>query len=161
MKRIERIFFGLFCLLLTASCQENKAPEPEPEPEIIEVPEDTLSVLEHIQDRGMIRAVTNKRHVNYRLLEGHPAGLQFDLLDDFTEALDLDLSLSVNDSLLECYQLLKDGEIDIFAGEIDSLCIDSSLCYRMIELPVEQDRVFAWVTYIMEGDTSHPERLFL
>lgn len=154
MKRIERIFFGLFCLLLAASCQENKAPEPEPEPEIIEVPEDTLSVLEHIQDRGLIRAVTDKRHVNYRLLEGHPAGFQFDLLDDFTEALDLDLSLSVNDSLLECYQLLKDGEIDIFAGEIDSLCIDSSLCYRMIELPVEQDRLFAWVTCIMDGDTS-------
>ena len=76
------------------------------------------------------------------------------MLDDFTEALDLDLSLSVNDSLLECYQLLKDGEIDIFAGEIDSLCIDSSLCYRMIELPVEQDRLFAWVTCIMDGDTS-------
>lgn len=155
MKRIESIFFGLFCLLLATACHETKAPEPEPAPEIIiEEPEDTLSVLEHIEERGVIRAATNKRHINYRLLNGRPAGFQFELLDDFCDALDLDLSLSVNDSLLECYQMLKDGEIDIFAGEIDTLLIDSSLCYRMIEPPVEQDRVFAWVTFLTDNDSS-------
>ena len=145
MKYIKRIFFGLFCLILTTACHETKLPDPEPEPVIIE---------EHIQERGVIRAVTNQQYYNYRLLDGRPAGFQFDLLDDFCEALDLQLSLSVNDSLLECYQLLKDGEIDIFAGEIDTLLIDSCLCYRRIELPVEQDRVFAWITCNMDCDTS-------
>lgn len=154
MKRIKRIFLGLFCLLLAVACHETVAPKPEPEPEIIEEPEDTLSILENIQERGAIRAITNKGHVNYRLLDGRPAGFQFELLDDFCEALDLDLSLSVNDSLLECYQMLKDGEIDIFAGEIDTLLIDTSLCYRRIELPVEQDRIFAWITLNSDNDTS-------
>ena len=156
MKTIVKLFGWLCCFMLAFSCHHNQTPEPPveepPIDTIIEI--DTLSYLEHIQERGVIRAATNKKYVNYRLLDGRPAGFQFELLDDFSEALDLDLSLSVNDSLLECYQMLKDGEIDIFAGEIDTLLIGSSLCYRMIEPPVEQDRVFAWVTLPPDSDTS-------
>ena len=86
---------------------------PLPEPEKEEIPVDTLSTMERMEENGTLKAVTNNAMLNYRLYDGHPAGFHFELLDDFSELLGLDLQLSVNDSLDECLNLLRQHDIDL------------------------------------------------
>lgn len=153
MKFLFNTFCWLCCLLMMASCQEKEVPQPEPVVE--EEPVDTLTVLEHLEERGQLRAVTNRQYVNYRLIEGRPAGFQFELLDDFCELFDLHLDLLVNDSLEECFRMLADGEVDLFAGEIDTTeVIDSIFQICKIQTPVELDQDIVWITLGKEGDTS-------
>ena len=160
MKRIASIFFGLICFLLAVACHETQSPEPESETDIIEVPEDTLSVIDHLEERGVLRAVTNRPYLNYCLLEGRPAGFQFELLDDFSEILDLQLDLKTNDSLPEWYQMLLNDEVDIAAIDLDTIINDSILLsdsvfhYTIFQLPVTLDRTFAWVVLNQDDDST-------
>ena len=155
MKSILHCFICLVCLLTLVACGSTETPEPKttaiPEEETFV---DTLTVMEHLEANGALVAVTNNRLLNYRLYDGHPAGFHFELLDDFSDLLDLDLHLSVNDSIEECLHLLKNGEIDLFAGTFDSLTIDSCLTIIPIELPVETESTFAWIVLKHETDTS-------
>ena len=153
MKYLFSTFFWFCCALLMASCQEKEAPQPEPVVE--EVPVDTLTVMEHLQERGQLRAVTNRQYVNYRVIEGRPAGFQFELLDDFCELFDLHLDLLVNDSLEECFDMLANGQVDLFAGEIDTLeVIDSGFFSIKLQTPVALDQDIVWIIPNEDGDTS-------
>ncbi len=153
MKNLTNAFFWLCCVVLMASCQPKEVQQTEPTVE--EEPVDTLTVMEHLQERGQLRAVTNRQYVNYRLIEGRPAGFQFELLDDFCELFDLHLDLLVNDSLEECFQMLANGEVDLFAGEIDTTeVIDSAFCVIALQTPVELDQDIVWVIPDHDDDTS-------
>ena len=153
MKYIFSVFFWFCCALLMAGCQEKEVPQPEPVVE--EEPIDTLTVMEHLQERGQLRAVTNRQYVNYRVIEGRPAGFQFELLDDFCELFDLHLDLLVNDSLEECFDMLSKGQVDLFAGEIDTLeVIDSTFFCIKLQTPVELDQDIVWIIPNEDGDTS-------
>lgn len=153
MKYLRNAFLWLCCALAMAACHDKEVTEPEPVVE--EVPIDTLTVMEHLQERGQLRAVTNRQYVNYRLIEGRPAGFQFELLDDFCELFDLHLDLLVNDSLEECFQMLADGQVDLFAGEIDTLEVIDSTFFRIkLETPVELDQDIVWIIPNQDGDTS-------
>lgn len=137
------------------SCQSTTPVEPEEE--VIEVEEqivDTLSAMERLEENGTLVAVTNNRLVNFRLYDGHPAGFHFELLDDFSELLGVDLQLSVNDSLEECLNLLKERKIDLFAGSFDTLAVDSCFIVIPIEPPVKTESIFAWVILDRDADTS-------
>lgn len=136
------------------ACHQPTPPEPE---EIVveeEIPVDTTTFIDRLEEYGFLTAVTNMGSINYRLLYGHPAGFHFDLLDDFSESMGLDLQLCVNDSLFDCFQLLKNGDIDIFAGTFDTLVCDSIFHYFPIELPAETGKSFAWVILNQDTDTS-------
>lgn len=158
MKSSFTFLLWVCCVLfLLMGCKLNKEKEevePTPEPEVV-IPLDTLTALEHLQERGVLRAVTNRQHLNYRLIEGRPAGFQFELLDDFSERLGLRLDLLVNDSINECYRMLSEGSADLFAGIIDSTEFnDSCFWHLLIEVPRKMDEKFVWITTECDADTS-------
>ena len=143
-----------FCwLFFMTGCHEPPVVEPEP-PVVEEVPVDTTTVMDLIRERGTLRAATDRRHLNYRLLEGRPAGFQFELLDDFCEQHHLKLDLIVNDSLEECYQMLADSTVDLYAGGIDTLLFDSTFHHVILKTPVELEQTLAWVFKSHENDSS-------
>ena len=125
-----------------ASCQPKVPVESEED-----LPSDTLTLIEHIEEDNTLTAVTNIGLLNYRLLDGRPAGFHFELLDDFSESLGLNLRLSVNDNILECMRQVQKNEVDVFAGTFDTLIVDSSLLCIPIVLPVETGKTFAWIIH--------------
>lgn len=150
MKAFFRVGILLCCFLLAAGCTEKPV-----EPEAVEeyCLSDTLTAMEHLLESGTLRAVTNRQH-HYRLQDGRPAGFQFELLDDFCELLDLNLDLLVKSSPDDCYRMLKEGAVDVFACEIDSLVADSTYYYTIIDLPKEPSQTFVWVIRNKENDTT-------
>ena len=148
-------WFSLFLLL--AGCENNTdkaSVTPLPEP-VVEAPVDTLTVMEHLQERGVLRAVTHRQHLNYRLIEGRPSGFQFELLDDFCEEADLKLNLLVNDSLEDCYRMLSEGLVDLYAGEVDSLDLtDTTFHHILLTTPVAMETSMAWVIPKIPQDSS-------
>ncbi len=160
MKSILHFIVLSICLLALASCHRPIPPEPAPEPEEV-LPVDTLTVMERIEEREELMAITNQAFLNYRLYDGHPAGFHFELLDDFCELSGLNLQIVVNDSLDECFRLLKSGLVDVYAGVFDTLTVDSSFRFFPIATPVETELTFAWVVLKHENDSSFPEAIQL
>lgn len=155
MRLFLHFFTCIICLLATTACRQPAPSEPIEETIIEEeIPVDTMTVIDQLEECGTLVAVTNLGPVNYRLLNGHPAGFHFDLLDDFSEMLGLDLQLNVNDSLYDCFQLLKNGDVDIFAGTFDTLVVDSTFQIFPIEVPAETGKTFAWIVLDRDTDTS-------
>ena len=143
-----------FCWLLCFTGCEEQPSVVVPESTVEEIPIDTTTVMEDIMAKGTLRAATDRRYLNYRILEGRPAGFQFELLDDFCEQFHLKLDLMVNDSLEECYQMLADGTVDLYAGGIDTILFDSSFHHVILKTPVDLDQTLAWVFKNQENDSS-------
>ncbi len=112
-------------LLLTA-CQNPVKVEEKFEQEIdleedtiiIEEPQlpiDTLTVMEHLRERGVVVAVTNCSEINYNMYNAHPAGFQYELLKGFCDANRLKLEMVVNDNMDSCFKMLESGEVDVLA----------------------------------------------
>lgn len=144
----------LLCWMLVFSGCEEQPTIVVPEPPVEEIPIDTTTVMEDILARGTLKAATDRRYLNYRILEGRPAGFQFELLDDFCEQYHLKLDLMVNDSLEECYQMLADGMVDLYAGGIDTILFDSLFHHVILETPVDLEQTLAWVFKNHETDSS-------
>lgn len=157
MRIKNNVFCWLLCLIFLASgCDAQEKPEKLIKMES-EVPpsQDTLTWMEHLIERGELWAATDQQHLNYRLEDGHPAGFQFELLDDFCEENDLRLNLLVNDSLEACYWMLLNGDIDLYAGTIDTTYFEEELFYRLaIETPKTLDESLAWVIPRFGNDSS-------
>ena len=103
--------FGLFALALTfCSCHD--------EPEIggkESEPRDTLTVMQRIQKRGRLVAVTNCEILNYNTENANPSGFQYELLSDFCNGYNLELEMLVNENLDSCFMLLDSAKVDIVA----------------------------------------------
>ena len=113
-----------FCFLF--SCKNTDSPkekdvdksEEKQEEMVIEEsqqPIDTLSVLEHLQERGVLVAVTNCSDINYNMYNNHPSGFEYELLKDFCDTYDLKLEMHVNDNMDSCFSLLDSSRVDIVA----------------------------------------------
>ena len=162
MKPFLHILVVLSSLWMMTSCRPPVPPEPEPMPEpTVVLPVDTLTVMEQIEENEELMAVTNNGFLNYRLYDGHPAGFHFDLLEDFSEMLGLNLQLMVNDSLEGCLHLLKSGLVDLYAGVFDTLIVDDAFEVFPIATPVETEQTFAWVILKHEGDSSFHDAIQL
>lgn len=109
------VILGLlfFCWALT-SCQ-NKSQNPEGE-----AVADTLTMLQHVQDRGVLRAVTNCEIINYNTEKPTPSGFEFELLSDFCKGNGLELEMVVNENLDSCFMLLDSCKVDIVAVGVGS-----------------------------------------
>ena len=131
MKKKTLVILGIivsFCVL--ASCKNTKnskendgsnAEEEQVETVIEEPqqPEDTLTVFEHLQERGVLVAVTNCSDINYNMYNSHPSGFEYELLKDFCDTYDLKLEMMVNDNMDSCYNLLDSCKVDVIAtGEV-------------------------------------------
>ena len=103
------LFLGLTGCQNDAMVQEDEAME-----------KDTLSVMQHLQDKGKLIAVTNCGIINYNTSSSKPSGFEFELLSDFCKANNLELEMRVNENLDSCYRLLDSCEVDIVAIGIGS-----------------------------------------
>ena len=81
---------------------------------------DTLTVLQHLQERGTLKAVTNCELINYNTQNAKPSGFEFELLSDFCKANNLELEMVVNENLDSCFSLLDSCKVDVVAVGIGS-----------------------------------------
>ena len=114
MKLLRNILLSCAVMLLAAGC-DNKPTVTEAE---YAVPIDTMTVLEHIQDRGVLTAVTTCAAINYNMYNGTPSGFQYDLLSSLCSDLGVSLELKVCDNLDTCFNMLETGAVDIVATNI-------------------------------------------
>lgn len=102
-----------FGLAFSACQEEPQIVEEEKETEVI--PIDSLSVMQHVQEKGKLFAVTNCEIINYNTETATPSGFEYELLSDFCKDNDLELEMIVNENLDSCYMLLDSCKVDIVA----------------------------------------------
>lgn len=112
---LKRTIFSLvfMAMLLLGACENH--PEIEPVNEIEPVEEDTVSVFERLQERGVLVAVTNCGEINYNLLGPSPSGFEYDLLKDFCDSYGLELKMIVEDNMDSCFKMLDSCQVDVVA----------------------------------------------
>ena len=115
MKKTLFFLSILFLFLGLIGCQNDAMVQEDEEME-----KDTLSVMQHLQDKGKLIAVTNCGIINYNTSSSKPSGFEFELLSDFCKANNLELEMRVNENLDSCYRLLDSCEVDIVAIGIGS-----------------------------------------
>ena len=76
----------LFLSWALTSCQ-NKSQTPSDS----SIPTDTITMLQHVQERGVLRAVTNCETINYNTQNPTPSGFEYELLSDFCKNYNLKL----------------------------------------------------------------------
>ena len=101
------------------SCQEQPQ---ELEEEIVDtiIVKDTLTVMQHLQERGKLIAVTNCEIMNYNTEKPTPSGFEYELLSDFCNANGLELEMIINENLDSCFRLLDSCKVDVVAVGIGS-----------------------------------------
>ena len=104
------IFAIPFLFWALASCQNTGVLNNEEK-----VPSDTLSILEHVHEKGKLVAVTNCEAINYNTKSGQPSGFEYELLSDFCNANGLELEMLVNENLDSCFCLLDSCKVDMVA----------------------------------------------
>lgn len=116
MKKKTLVILGLlfFCWAFT-SCQN----EPQKPDELVAVT-DTLDCLQHVREKGVLRAVTNCEVINYNTEKRNPTGFEYELLSDFCKDNGLELELLVNENLDSCFRLLDSSQVDVVAVGVGS-----------------------------------------
>ena len=71
--------------------------------------------LDVIRERGKLVAVTDFNSTNYFVYKGEPMGFHFELLNEFTEHLGVDLEIITENHLDRAFDLLQSGKADIIA----------------------------------------------
>ena len=103
------VFFGL------VSCRDhNRQTDDEP------AKADTLTVLQHLQEKGKLTAVTNCGIINYNTSNPKPSGFEFELLSHFCDDNGLELEMLVNENMDSCFSLLDSCKVDMVAIGIGS-----------------------------------------
>ena len=103
------VFFGL------VSCRDHNRPKDD-EP----AKADTLTVLQHLQEKGKLTAVTNCGIINYNTSSPKPSGFEFELLSHFCDDNGLELEMLVNENMDSCFSLLDSCKVDMVAIGIGS-----------------------------------------
>lgn len=111
MKIKTPVILGLlfFCWTLTSCHNEPQTPGDN------DAVVDTLTTLQHIQERGVLRAVTNCEIINYNTEKPTPSGFEYELLSDFCKDNGLELEMIVNENLDSCFMLLDSCKVDVVA----------------------------------------------
>ena len=72
-------------------------------------------VLERIQERGMLIAVTDYNSTSYFIYRGTPMGYQYELLESFAKYLGVRLEIKIVDDLEKSFRMLETGQCDLIA----------------------------------------------
>ncbi len=116
MKKLLVFFLSLlFVFGGLTSCTDTPQPVEEP---VVE--RDTLTVMQHIMERGRLVAVTNCEILNYNTEKPTPSGFEYELLSDFCNANGIELEMIVNENLDSCFSLLDSCKVDMVAVGIGS-----------------------------------------
>ena len=81
----------------------------------LQLTEDTLTVFDHLKEKGTLVAVTNCGDINYNMYNAHPAGFQYELLKGFCDDHHLKLEMVLNDNTDSCFRLLDSCKVDVVA----------------------------------------------
>ena len=115
MKKTTVILGMLYLVWVLVACRNQFDPPTENK-----MVDDTITVFQHLQERGKLVAVTNCKIINYNTENDQPSGFEYELLSDFCEVNGLELEMRVNENLDSCYRLLDSCEVDIIAIGIGS-----------------------------------------
>lgn len=74
--------------------------------------------LSEIRESGKLRVVTDFSSVNYFIYRGKPMGFQYELLQELSDYLDLEIEVSVNNDLKENFNSLVNGDVDLIASNL-------------------------------------------
>lgn len=71
--------------------------------------------LPDLRERNKLIALTDFNATNYFIYRGEPMGYQYDLLKEFSKALNIDFEIIVDNDLQKSFKMLQDGKCDILA----------------------------------------------
>ncbi len=71
--------------------------------------------LQQILDRDTLIAITDYNSTNYFIYRGEPMGYQFEMLQQFAEALGVNLKLVISNDMDQAFDLLDEGQVDLLA----------------------------------------------
>ncbi len=101
------LLVGLFAILIPLSL-DNSIEE-----------EDSISDLDRIKQKGVLRATTNYNSTNYFIYRGEPMGFHLELLKMFTKHIGVELEVYVTNDLSENFAcLLAEDECDVIALDL-------------------------------------------
>lgn len=103
--RINILFF-IFSLLIF-SCDRGTMPVDEHTP----INRD----LDQIRERGSLIALTDYNSISYFIYRGEPMGFQFELLQEFSDYLQIELEVVTENDLSRSFEMLNDGRTDLLA----------------------------------------------
>lgn len=116
LKKTIQILFFVTMLISFSAC--NNRVDNEMDANEAQVEEDTLTVFEHLLERGTLVAVTNCGEINYNEFGKKPSGFEYELLSDFCSSNGLELEMKVEDNLDTCFKMLDSCEVDVVAAGI-------------------------------------------
>ncbi len=115
-KIVSKIVLFLLPLLLMCACQGiGKHSENE---NLNEENKDTISVFQHLLERGKLVAATDFGIFNYQITNGKPTGFEYELLNDFCKSHNLELEVLVINNVDSCLRMLDSCQIDLVATGI-------------------------------------------
>jgi membrane-bound lytic murein transglycosylase F len=79
------------------------------------VPDNSLSGLEKVLDRGVLKVVTDFNSTSYFIYRGQPMGYQYEMLQELADYLGVKLEVTVNNDLDEKFAMLQNNEVDLIA----------------------------------------------
>ncbi len=78
-------------------------------------PENPVSNLELIREKGVLSVVTEFNSISYFIYRGQPMGFQYEMLQELANYMDLQLEVKVSNDLEQNFQDLEEGNVDLIA----------------------------------------------
>ncbi|MDR9449376.1 MAG: transporter substrate-binding domain-containing protein [Psychroflexus sp.] len=100
------LFFILGLLAACSSCEQNQESNEAGK---------NKDYLKDVLERGELRAITTYSGTTYFLYRGEPMGFEYELLQQFTDELGVDLTMVIAEDENELISMLKKGEGDLIA----------------------------------------------
>jgi membrane-bound lytic murein transglycosylase F len=100
------LFFILGLLAACSSCEQNQESNEAGK---------NKDYLKDVLERGELRAITTYSGTTYFLYRGEPMGFEYELLQQFTDELGVDLTMVIAEDENELIPMLKKGEGDLIA----------------------------------------------
>ena len=111
-----RNFIGFFVLLLLlTTCGEGTSEKRKAKEDNLKPKNHQHSALDSVLSRKKLRAATDYGSVSYLIYRGEPIGYQYELLQNLTKYLDVDLELIIVKDIDKSIEMLNNGEIDLIA----------------------------------------------
>lgn len=104
------IFLVLVLMTVFLSCSNDKANK--------EQPEIKGKDLSEIRENGKLKVVTDFSSVNYFIYRGKPMGFQYELLQELSDYLGIEIEVTVNNDLGQNFNSLINGDVDLIASNL-------------------------------------------
>ncbi len=109
--QVKIAFLFVLVVLLSACGGEKNKQRKEKE-------KDELSVLERIQETGILKVVIDYNSTNYFVYRGKPMGYQYELILALCEDLEVKPEITVSNNMAETFEGLNTGRFDLVAKNL-------------------------------------------